>query len=270
MINIFIEEPFMRWALAAGLLTGGICAYLGVFVVLKRIVFMGMVLSQVAALGIALGLFIGLSPPTVAFALTLAATVFFWSPFGGKTLSKEAVLGFAYALSASLAVILVAKNPLAKARGVNLISGNLLYPARTDLVLLTLACVVVAAVHVFMFRRFVFVSFDKEAAAASGMRAEATDLMLYLTIGIVISLAVRIGGALHVFGALVIPAMTGLVTGRSIGAVFASAVLFSFFGVTAGLALSYAWDLPSGLLIVAVHGAVFLAALSARAAFNRA
>ncbi|MEW6163108.1 MAG: metal ABC transporter permease [Nitrospirota bacterium] len=77
MLEIF-KEPFMQTALLGGLITACLCAYLGVFVILKRIVFMGVALSQVAALGVASGLFVGVNPIISAFVLTLFGIILFW------------------------------------------------------------------------------------------------------------------------------------------------------------------------------------------------
>ncbi len=112
MFEVF-SQPFMLIALFTAALTAVSCAYLGVFMILKRVIFMGIALSQAAALGVAGGMFIGISPLLGAFIATLLAIVLFWIPFSEKVISREALLGFVYAFSAAAAVILIAKNPLA-------------------------------------------------------------------------------------------------------------------------------------------------------------
>ncbi|MCC2670154.1 MAG: 3 transport family, partial [Armatimonadetes bacterium] len=49
-----LQEKFVQDALVAALIVGLICSYLGVFVVLKRIVFVGAALSEMASLGAAI------------------------------------------------------------------------------------------------------------------------------------------------------------------------------------------------------------------------
>ncbi len=58
LIEIF-SERFIQIGLAASIILGGICAYLRVFLVLKRIVFVGAALSQMAAVGVVIGHMIG-------------------------------------------------------------------------------------------------------------------------------------------------------------------------------------------------------------------
>ncbi|MCG2711647.1 MAG: metal ABC transporter permease [Candidatus Omnitrophica bacterium] len=257
MWEIF-KEPFMQTAFLGGVITACLCAYLGVFVILKRIVFMGVALSQVAALGVALGLFAGINPVISAFILTLCGIILFWIPFSEKNISREAILGFAYAFCAAMALILIAKNPLAQARGLNLISGNLLYTTWQDIKILGIASVSILALHLVFFKEFIFVSFDRETAFTSGLKANFLDFLLYLTIGIMISLSMKICGVIFVFASLIMPAMIGLVCSKRIGGIFLISCLVAFLSVGIGLMFSYQWDLPSGPTIVGVYALILI------------
>lgn len=256
MMDIF-RESFMLTALSAGLVTGLACAYLGVFIILKRIVFMGIALAEIAALGVALGLFIGANPFACASALTLIGVVIFWAAHTERSLSRESFIGFVYVFSASLAVLLIAKNPLAEARGINLISGNLLYTTWQDVAVLGIAVLSVMSVHLAFFKKFIFVSFDKETAFTAGINTNALDLLLYVTIGITISLATKMCGVLFVFASLLVPAMIGLVVAGRVRSIFIIACLSSSFCVIAGLVLSYVWDLPTSPVIVVLYSLIF-------------
>ncbi len=258
MLEIF-KEPFVQTALLGGLITACLCAYLGVFVILKRIVFVGIALSQVAALGVALGLFLGVNPVLSAFLLTLVGIILFWIPFTERNISREAFLGFIYAFCAATAIILIAKNPLAEARGLNLISGNLLYTNWLDLKILGIAFLFVLALHLFLFKEFIFVSFDRETAFTTGLRANVIDFLLYLSIGITISLSMKICGIVFVFASLIIPAMVGLVSAKRTGMIFLIACASSVACVAIGIYLSYIWDFPSGPTIVGLYSFLFLA-----------
>lgn len=257
MLEIF-REPFMQTALLGSLITACICAYLGVFIILKRVVFVGIVLSQAAALGLALGLFIGVDPLLGAFILTLLGVLLFWVPFTEKNISRETLLGFTYAFCASLAIILIAKNPLATAKGFDLIAGNILFITGRDLIILGVVSLFIIAVHAIFFKEFVFISFDRETALTTGLKANRLDLLLYMTIGIVISLSMRISGVIFVFASLIIPAMIGLILARRLGMIFFISSTAAAMCVVIGLSLSYLWDLPSSLTVVGVYSALFL------------
>ncbi|MBU4376646.1 MAG: metal ABC transporter permease [Candidatus Omnitrophica bacterium] len=268
MFEIF-KEPFMETALLGGLIVGLICAYLGVFVILKRIVFMGIVLSEVAALGVAIGLFVGISPMFSAFILTILAVLLFWIPFTEKNISREALLGFTYAFCAAMAIILIAKNPIAEARGLNLISGNLLYTTWSDIKLLGIAAAIILFTNMIFFKEFIFISFDRETAFTTGLKTNLLDFLLYLTIGTAISLSMKICGVIFVFASLIIPAMGGLLIAKTIGKIFISSILIALFSVLIGLWLSYKLDLPSGPAIVGLYGLFFIGLTGAKSILGK-
>lgn len=252
------REPFMRYALAAGILSGGLCTFLGVYVILKRVAFMAIALSQLAALGVAFGLMLGIHADAFALLLTLAGVVFFWAPLREQSISKESVIGLTYCVAAALSIILIALNPRAEASGLDLISGNLLYATGGDLWVLAILCVVVLGIHLALFRGFLFVSFDKDMAHASGMKADFYDFMLYASVGLAIALAMKVSGILFVFASLVIPPMAGLMLFRNTKTIFVASCAVAILTVPVGLLLSYRLDVPSGPTVVCDYCAVFL------------
>ncbi|HSG50009.1 MAG TPA: metal ABC transporter permease, partial [Longimicrobiales bacterium] len=60
---------------------------------------------------------------------------------------------------------------------------------------------------------------------------------------------------------LVIPAATGQAVARSLAGMLSIAVGSALVAVTAGLWLSWTWDLPSGAAIVLVSAALFFVAV---------
>jgi len=268
MIDIF-KEPFMQTALLGGLIAACLCAYLGVFVILKRIVFMGMALSQVAVLGIALGLFAGINPIIGAFILTFVGIILFWIPFTEKKISRESLIGFTYAFCAAIAIILIAKNPIVEARGLNLISGNLLYTTWYDIKILGIASFFILTLHLFFFKEFIFISFDRETAFTTGLKANRLDFLLYLTIGIAISLSMKICGVIFIFASLIIPAMIGLISAKRISMIFFISCSIAVLSVVIGLFLSYIWDLPSSPTIVGLYGLILILIGGVKGILNR-
>lgn len=260
----FIQESFLLNALAAALISGALCAFLGVYVHLKRIIFIGIALSEVAALGIAAGLYVGVWPEASASVLTVLVALLFWWPGWGGLLSREAVLGLVYCVAAALAIILLAVNPMAEAHGVDLVSGNLLYTMGSDIILLSLLAIGTLALHLLLFPRFLFVSFDPQTARTLGLEERMFEFLMYLTIGLCIAVSMKTTGILFVFSSMLIPPMVGLVLCNRVWAVFVVAVVAAEAAGFLGLWASFAWDLPTGPAIVCVEGVLFLLATAAR------
>ncbi len=260
-------QSFLRYALFAGLLAGSVCAFLGVYVILRRIVFVGAALSEAAALGVALGLFFGWNPESAAFGLTLAASLLFSLPGRYQVLSRESLIGWAYVVAAGVSIILIAKNPLVEAHGLDVVSGQLLYASARDLWQLAALAGVVFLTVVPLHRMFIFVSFDKETARSMGLRTSLYELAFYACLGLSISVAMKTAGILFVFASLLIPGMMSLTLFRRMWLILLGSVLVVVLSVPAGISLSFRADLPTGPAIVCVYAALFLVVSSGRALY---
>lgn len=264
-----LQEPFLRYALVAGLLAGSVCALLGTYVILRRIVFLGVALSQAAALGVALGLFAGWNPEATASGLTLLTALLFSLSGRHRVLSQESLIGWVYVVAAGAAIILIAKNPVAEAHGLDVVSGSLLYATGAEVLQLGILTGVVFLIFIVLHRMLIFVSFDKETARSMGLRTALYEFGFYACLGLCISLAMKTAGILFVFASLLIPGMISLALFRRMWLILLFAVLVVIASVPAGIGLSYRLDLPTGPAVVCVYAVLFLLT-SAVGAINRA
>lgn len=262
-----------REALYGTLVIAVACSVLGVYVVLRRIVFVGAALAQISSAGIAIALWLagmgvlpGLTshPLAVSLLITLAGVVFFSRPSRGD-IPPDASIGVAYAVAAAAGILFIAKAKSGEAHDIFL-QGNILGITRSDTLLLLAASVPVLVAHAVFYKEFLFVSFDRETARTLGYRVARWDLALYLTLGIVIACAMQFAGVMLVFNFLVLPAVTGLFVGGSMRATFIVSVGSALLAAVIGFAASIPLDLPSGPTIIAVSGVLAFLAWGARRA----
>ncbi|MGH7559626.1 MAG: metal ABC transporter permease [Gemmatimonadales bacterium] len=251
-----------REALYGALVIGLACSVLGLWVVLRRIVFVGAALAQLSSAGIALALWAGgfalLAPlahhPTiVSLAVTLLGALFFGLGGGRRLVSGEAAIGATYAIAAALGILLISKAVTGEAHDIFL-QGNILGITRGDTLVLLAVAVPVLAIHAIFYKEFLFVSFDPETARTLGYAVTRWNLLLYFTLGVVIASAMQFAGVLLVFGMLVLPAVTGLLLASSMRGAITGAVVSALLAVTLGFAVSVPFDLPSAPAILAVAG----------------
>lgn len=259
-----LQHPFFQNALIAGVLAALLCSFLGVYVVLTRIVFVGITLAQLASAGVALALLLHLYPLYMALVLTLAGVVFFAWLLPQRRVPMEAVIGTSYIFAAALGILLTAFNPTGEARSLNVLFGNILSVQSGELVALAAACAVIAAIHFVFYKEFLFVAFDFETAQAMGLRARFWNLLFYLTLGVAIGFAIRSMGVLLVFAFLVVPAVTARLLAQSMRAMFVLAALFGSLSVPAGLYAAYRIDLPTGTAVAATAVVFLLVVLAGR------
>lgn len=260
LLQILRPDFLLRDALVASVVVGAVCPLAGVYFVLRRMVFLGVALPQVSAAGIAFsffafGLVVGphepfqLSERVVAmigsFSFTLVATLVL-AFFERRRETVEARIGTTYAIAAAATILFLAKDPHGEAQMVHLLKGDILATTGTSLIWMA-AILGGVALAFFAFRKeLLLVSFDRDMAVVFGKRAGLWDLLLYLLIGIVISLGVMTAGPMATFGFLVVPPVTmRLLAGRMLTFSLGSAALgaATAFG---GFYCAYCFDLPLG------------------------
>jgi ABC-type Mn2+/Zn2+ transport system permease subunit len=249
-------------ALYGALVIGIACSVLGVYVVLRRIVFVGAALAELSSMGIALGFWLagngiamGLATHPVAMSLivTMGGVVFFAMSTGRSIVPPDATIGLVYAVAAAVGIILISKAATGEAHDIFL-QGNILGITRKDAWTLAGIAAPVLLLHAVYYKEFLFVSFDRETARTLGFRVDRWNLLLYLTLGLVIAFAMQFAGVMLVFNFLVLPAVTGILLGGGMRIVFAGAVVSAIIAATVGFTVSVPFDLPTGPAIIAVSG----------------
>ncbi len=267
-----------REALYGSLVIAVACAALGVYVVLRRIVFVGAALAQLSSAGIALAMWmagmgwllpLSTHPLVVSLIVTFAGALFFGAGGGGRArIPPDATIGVTYVVAGAIGIILISKATAGEAHDLFL-SGNILGLTRADTYVLLGIAIPVLAVHLLFYKEFLFVSFDRETARTLGYRVTFWNLFLYFTLGLVIAFAMQFAGVMLVFNFLVLPAVTGLLIARSMAGTFISAIASAVAAAIAGFALSVLFDLPTGPAMIAVSGGLALLAAGARQVQHR-
>ena len=259
MLSVF-KDSFLQTALVASLIVGAVCAYLGVYVVLRRIVFVGAALAQVSSAGVGLALCTGRNPSLMSLVFTLGGVAAFSVKSKDRRTTQESLIGIGYAVASALAALFVAKSAQGEAHMLDVLSGNILTVTWPEVAWMAGVRVVAVAVHALLSKQFLYSMFDPETAQASGIRAGWWDLVFFLILGVIISLAIKLAGTLLVFAFLVVPAVTGLLLSERLGRVYAIAIGAASIATIGGLCASVKLDLPSGPAIVACSFVLLAAA----------
>ena len=258
--TIFQEFPF---ALYGSVIVGVICAFLGVYIVAKRVVFLGAALTQVSVLGLAVSFipFLAL-PHTVGILLmTLGSVVILSRILTGKKIPRDAVLGFVFVSSITARILIMQKTPKVEVAEIDsLLRGDILF-VTPDLFYLMLGTFVVAmAIHLIFYRQFTYISFDAETARTQGFNAGFWEMVFYIIAGVVISFATHMVGDIFVFGFLVVPPVAALLISRKVRRIFIIAVVIGALSPLLGLFLAFKFDFPASPAIVGVASVVLAVA----------
>jgi len=258
--TIFREFPY---ALYGSIIVGILCAFLGVYIVAKRVVFLGAVLTQVSVLGLAIT-FLPITPLSHSLGsliVTLIAVIILSRLLTGKKIPRDAVLGFVFVSSIAVRILVLQKIEKVETSEIeNLLRGDILF-VTPDLFYIMLAVFVGAmVVHLLFFKEFTYISFDAETAGTQGFKATFWETVFYVIAAIVIATATHMVGDIFVFGFLVIPPLAGLLLAKRVKLIFLIAMLVGTLSPLLGLFLAFKFDFPSSPAIVAVASALLAAA----------
>lgn len=275
--EIFDPNFLLRNSVYMSLLIGLACPLVGVYLVLRRLIFMGVALPQISSCGIAFAFAThawGLVPHfehgenTLAFAgssLFTLTTILVFSILERRGRGFiEGAIGLVYVLAGAWSILLLVKNPYGEHGLLDRLKGEIIAVSNSDLGWTFAAfAVVILALLVFQ-KEFMLVSFDREMAVTLKKKVLLWDALLFSLIGLTISMAVLSVGPLVTFGFLLIPPVTAHLFARNMRqfAFIASAI----GGVTAfvGFCLAYRWDYPVGPTDVALLGVVYVVAFLAQ------
>ena len=279
LIEILSPDFLLRNALIGSVVVGLVCPLIGVYFVLRRMIFLGIALPQLSAAGVAFAFLLrsllgvhehGESAErllalvgSLGFAFVALVVLAALERQGKETL--EARIGVAYAFAAAASILFVAADPYGEAEMMHLLKGDVITIGDESLNLLVGVLGMVAVGVLALRKELLLVSFDREMAIVLGKRAGLWDAILYLLIGLTISLGVMTVGPLVTFGFLIVPPLTARLVTRHM--LTFSIVASALGAATAfvGFYLSYRLDLPLGPTDVVLGVLVLLAVAAVRA-----
>ena len=274
--EILSPDFLLRNSVYTSVLIGVACPLIGVFLVLRRLVFMGVALPQISSTGVAIALsvpmWLGAKPDhgahsehVIAFAgsmvFSLAAIlVLAFLERRGRSLA-EGRLGTAYVVASALSILLLSKNRYAEVGWLDLLKGEIITVDNFDLIFTAATLAAVLLVLGLCHKEILFVSFDRAMAATLGKNVLFWDVLLYLLIGVTVSMAVLSVGPLIAFGFLLIPALVAHLFARNMKWFVVLAPLVGGATAFLGFWLAYTKDLPVGPTDVVLLGLIYVLGL---------
>jgi zinc transport system permease protein len=267
MFDIF-AFPFFQRALAGGLLIGGMAPLLGVFLVLRRLSMIGDTIAHVSIAGVALGFLINVYPVGVGLVFSLICAIAIERL--RRTYRTYAELSIAILLSGGVALATLLFT-LGQGFNINVASyffGSIYTLDPIDLVTIFAVTIVVLGVIAFHSKEYFLLTFDEDAASVSGLPVRTLNIALTVLTALVISVSIKILGALLVSALLTIPVACSLLIARSFRHSIIWAIVFSEFAVLTGLICAGVLNLAPGATIVLLLIAILILLIALKKGFK--
>ena len=253
-----LQYEFIRNAIMAGILASISCGIIGVYVVVKRIVFISGGIAHASFGGIGLGYYLGINPILGVLPFSIASALSMGWVSKRSRLPEDTAIGILWAMGMSIGIILVSMTPGYAPDLMTYLFGNILTVPFSDIVLmLVLDGIIILVVYAF-YKEFLALCFDEEFATVRGVHAERQYLVLLCLIALTIVVLIRVVGVILVIALLTIPAAMSRQFTSNLKKMMMLSIIFGAVFSSGGIWLSYMFDVPSGATIVLVMSVVYL------------
>jgi zinc transport system permease protein len=264
-----LQLGFMQRALLAGVLVSVACGIMGTFVVVNRMVFISGGIAHAAYGGIGLGYLLKQNPVWGAIAFSLAAALGMgWVQRRTKQ-RTDTIIGVMWAIGMALGIVFI---DLTRGYVVDLMSylfGSILTVPRTDLIVMAVLDATIVAMVVLLYKELLAISFDETFATVENVPVNAIYMILLCMIALTVVMMMRVVGLIMVIALLTIPAAISGQFVNDMKRMMGLSVVLGMAFTTAGLWLSYVFNLASGATIILVAGGAYLCSLALKAFLSR-
>ncbi len=255
---------FLRYAFMVGVLSSISLGVIGSYVVTRRITYIAAAIAHCVLGGIGAALYFNqvlgwtwCDPMygATAAAILSALVIGLVSLYAKQR--EDTVISAVWSMGMAVGVLFLYKIP-ANVDPMSYLFGDILLVAKSDLWLVMGMDVLVLAVGIGFYNKFLALCFDEEYAELRGVRAKVFYLLLLSMTALTVVLLVRVVGIVLVIALLTLPPAVAGYFSRQLWQMMLLAVLFCAIVVGAGIALSYPADLPSGPVIILLAGSAYL------------
>jgi zinc transport system permease protein len=241
-----------RDAILCGAVAGGVLGYLGVLIVLRRMVFVTAAITQSAGLGVALGMYAGIlldaetNPVLWAIGVSLLAAGAVALDAGRVRLSRESVLALVW-LAGSGGAVLLGDRIAQEAHDVSsILFGTAVLVRQEDLWLVIGVGTVALGLCAWARRGLLFAGYDADAARVQGLPVRLLEWAFLAVVTLMVSVATRALGALPVFAFSALPAMAALLASPRLSWAFPAALAGGVLAAVGGYMVAFFLSFPVG------------------------
>ncbi len=252
-----MQYEFFRHGLLVATLVGGLCGLMGVYIVLRRMSYIGHGLSHsvfggaVVAYLINLNFYIGAGLWGFLSAILINATA------RRRNIGADAAIGIITTASFALGVALISKTRSFTRNFEAALFGNILGVTMQDIYVISGVTIVTVIAIIVFYRQLLFATFDPEIAKVYGVPTQWLDTGFSLALAATIVASMNVVGVTLIAAAIVIPSSTARLLTNSFGwTLILSTTIGALCGFL-GMFLSYEYDIASGAAIVLLATAVF-------------
>lgn len=244
---------YLHNALLACILAGIACGIMGTYVVCRRTVFLAGGITHASFGGLGIAFYLGQNPilGALAFAV-LSALGIEWAGNRGR-IREDSAIGIIWSVGMALGVLFMSLRPgYTSGDLASYLFGSIVTVTATDVAALALLTAILVLGALLWLRPVMYVAFDREFARSQGIATRTVSYLMAALTAFTIVLAIRVMGIVLLISLMTVPAVAMNTLSKSFRVITLGAAAIGALGGVAGLAISYQWELPSGVAIIFV------------------
>ena len=264
-LALYLQYPFVRYALIVGVLIALCSSLLGVVLVLKRYSYIGDGLSHVAFGAMSLSTVLGLAKQRmwVVLPLTIFAAILLLRSGQKTRINGDAKIAMISVGSLAIGyLILNVSNVSANLSGdvcsTLFGSTSILTLSVFEVYLCIALSIIVVSLFVFLYHKIFAITFDESFAQATGLNTSFYNLLIAVVIAVIIVLAMNLVGSLLISALVIFPAISAMQVMTSFKSVTIFSACIAIIGSFVGIIIAILVGTPVGSTIVAVNMGIFL------------
>ncbi len=250
---------FFQKGLIVATLSGALLGFIGVYIVLRGMSYIGHGLSHAIFGGYAAMQLFAVQFYVLGAGLWgIASAIAITSVARRGRVGADAAIGVITTASFALGVALFSKFGSTGPAFDQALFGSILGITNSQIVWLVVVMALAGAFVLLRYRQLLFTTFDPEVAQASGVRVARVEAMLMIVLSLSILVTLNVIGVTLVAAMLVIPAVIARMLTDSFSRMLGISTIVGLACGLSGMYLSYYAGVPSGTMIVLVGAAAFL------------
>ncbi len=259
MLDIILEPlrfGFMRTSLLAAVLVSIACATIGVYVVYRRMAFIGDALAHTVLPGLVVAYLYGVNMYGGALVAGIASSLAIGRITQNRSVSEDTAIGIVFSGMFAFGIFLMSRSGSFRELA-HMLFGNILGIPSSLLVWIALIAFAIPVVLFLLHKELELTSYDPNHAEVIGLRVDTVRYILLVVLAFTVVTAITAVGVV-LTAALIItpPAAASLLTRRLVPMMVLSTAFAVFSGI-AGLYASYYFNAASGAAIVLTCTVIF-------------
>ena len=249
---------FFQNALIGGTITALACAWIGLFLILRKEAMIGDGIAHTAFGGIALGLFLDINPILTALLVSILAVLGISYMRRRGLAQSDSAIAVMLAVGFSMGLIIISLSGGFNVELFSFLFGSILTIDQIDLIIVSILGISTIIILGIFYKELLSITFDEEDARLMGIPVKPLSLAFNLLVAITIVLSIKVIGVILVVALLVLPGLSALQLNLSFKGTTLVAICVGTVSMITGILLSSIYNVATSGVIVFTAAGIFL------------